>query len=173
MNNSVPIFSAVIGGIILLFGRKLFWLCVAALGFAAGVEMAPHILVQPSPLLQLSFALVLGFLGALLALLLQKLAVGLFGFAAGARLALGLSTMFAGQVNLYWLIALGGGIIGAILLLALFDWAVIVISAILGAYLIAGAITLPPTGATVLVIALAAFGVAVQSAIFRRQRTVA
>jgi len=40
---SVPIVGALIGAVILLFGRKLFWLCVAAVGFAAGVEIAPHL----------------------------------------------------------------------------------------------------------------------------------
>ena len=172
-NASVPIFSAALGAVILLFGRKLFWLCLAALGFAAGVELAPSIMVQPSPLLQLSFALVLGFLGALLALLLQKVAVGLFGFAAGARLALEFSNRFSEHSAYYWLIVLAGGIVGAILLLALFDWALIVASALLGAHLISSVITLPPTGTLILFGALAVFGVIAQAAIFRRGRRAA
>ena len=36
--SSIPIISAAIGAAILLFGRKLFWLFVAALGFALGLE---------------------------------------------------------------------------------------------------------------------------------------
>jgi len=40
MNASIPILSVVIGAVVLLFGRKLFWLCVAAIGFAAGVTLA-------------------------------------------------------------------------------------------------------------------------------------
>ena len=39
MNLPIPILSVVIGVVILFFGRKLFWLCVAAVGFAAGVEV--------------------------------------------------------------------------------------------------------------------------------------
>lgn len=170
MNASLPILSAVLGAIVLLFGRKLFWLCVAAFGFAAGVELAPHVLVQPTPLLQLTFALVLGFVGALLALLLQKIAVGLVGFGAGARLAVELAAAFTGQANYYWLIFFVGGIVGAILFVALFDWALIVLSSLLGAYLILGAITLPKTGATIVLIALTVFGIIVQAAIFRRAR---
>ncbi len=94
MNASLPIISALIGVVVLFFGRKLFWLCVAALGFAAGVELAPHLLHEPTPLLQLTIALVLGFLGALLATLLQKLAIGVVGFAAGGRLAVGIAATF-------------------------------------------------------------------------------
>ena len=63
-----------------------------------------------------------------------------------------------------------GGIVGALLLLALFDWALIFFSAIEGARLIAGSIHLPTTGATVLVVALAVFGIFVQGAMFRSGR---
>src|SRR4029079_7071421 len=87
MHFSVAIVGALIGVVVLFFGRKLFWLCVAAVGFAAGVELAPHLVSQPSPLLALTFALVLGFLGALLAMFLQKLAVAMVGFLGGGKLA--------------------------------------------------------------------------------------
>ena len=170
MNTPLPIFSVLLGGVILFFGRKVFWLCVAAFGFAAGVELAPYVLVQPTPLLQLSLALVLGFAGALLALLLQKIAVGVAGFFAGGRVAIGLAGAFLGNANLNWLTFLIGGFVGAILLISLFDWALIFLSSLLGAYLILGAITLPKTGATMVLIALTVLGVLVQMTIFRRRR---
>ena len=72
MNFSIPIFSILIGVVILFFGRKLFWLCVAAIGFAAGVELAPHLVQDPSALLSLTIALLLGIIGALLALWLVR-----------------------------------------------------------------------------------------------------
>jgi hypothetical protein len=50
-----------------------------------------------------------------------------------------------------------------------FDWALIVMSAVVGAYLIGHTIILPPTGATILFIALAAIGIVVQAAAFRRR----
>ncbi len=53
-------------------------------------------------------------------------------------------------------------------LLALFDWALIIFSAIEGARLIADSVHLPSTGTTILVVALALFGIIVQSAMFRR-----
>ena len=170
MNASLPIVSALLGSIILFFGRKLFWLCVAAFGFAAGVELAPYILGPPTPHLQQTFALVLGFVGALLALLLQKLAIGLVGFGTGGKLALEVSLAFAGHDNYSWLIFLLGGIVGAILFIALFDWALIVLSSLLGAYLILGAIILPKNLATLALIGLTACGFIVQAAILRRRR---
>src|ERR1700719_491488 len=165
MKFPVPIFGLIIGAVILLFGRKLFWLFVAAVGFAAGVELAPHLIQEPSPLLALTFAMVLGFVGALLALFLQKIAIAVAGFLAGGKLAVALAAAFFVQLLHYSVITFViGGIIGAILLLSLFDWALIFLSSIVGAYLIQSAITLPSVGSTTLFIGLAAVGIFVQSA---------
>jgi hypothetical protein len=170
-NTSVPVISALIGAVILFFGRKLFWLCVAALGFAAGVQLAAHVVHEPSALLQLTFALLLGFIGALLALFLQKIAVGLAGFIAGGRFAIGLVATFWVQYTAhYWLTFLIGGILGALLLLLLFDWALIFISSLIGAQLITEALTLPQTGHVLLFTGLVLGGVIVQAMTFRRAR---
>jgi hypothetical protein len=169
LNNSVPILSALIGAIILFFGRRLFWLCVAALGFAAGVQLAAHLGHEPSALLQLTFAVLLGFIGALLALFLQKLAVALAGFIAGGRLAVGLVATFLMQYTAhYWLTFVLGGMIGALLLLLLFDWALIFISSLIGAHLIAEAVVLSQAGHALLFTALVVGGVIVQAIMFRR-----
>ncbi len=167
MNASLPILSAIIGAIILLFGRKLFWLCVAAVGFAAGVEIAPVLAHEPSPVLALTFALVLGFIGALLALFLQKLAIALVGFLAGGKLATAVAATFFVQHMSYSVITfLIGGIVGAILLLLVFDWALIVLSSVVGAYLIQSVVTLPAAGTAILFAALALLGIVVQAITF-------
>ena len=173
MHSSVPIVSACLGLIILLFGRKLFWLCVAAVGFAAGIEFAPHLVHEPSTVLMLTFAVVLGFIGALLALFLQKIAIAIAGFLAGGKLAIGLATaFFVHSEPYYWITFVIGGIVGAVLLLALFDWALIALSSLVGAYLILSAISLPPVGTNILFIALVVIGFVVQAAAMRRGRAI-
>ena len=172
MNLPIPILSVLIGAVILFFGRKLFWLCVAAVGFAAGVEVAPHLIHEPSVVLQLSVAVVFGFIGALLALFLQKVAIAVAGFLAGGKLALALvAAFFVHGANYPGVTFIIGGIIGAILLLSLFDWTLIVLSAVVGAYLICYTIVLPQTGETILFVALAALGIVVQAAAFRGVRS--
>lgn len=172
MNLPVPILSALVGAIVLFFGRKLFWLCVAAVGFAAGIELAPLIAHEPSSLLALSLALVLGFLGAILALFLQKLAIAVFGFVAGGKLAMALSAAFLAPHAMHpAVIFVIGGVIGALLLLSLFDWALILLSSIVGAYLIENAVVLPPMGMAVVFVLLVAVGILIQSASFQRART--
>jgi hypothetical protein len=168
---SVTIVGALIGIIILLFGRKLFWLCVAAVGFAAGVEIAPHLVHEPSPLLALTVALVLGLIGALLALFLQKIAIAVLGFLAGGKLAGAIAAAFLVQyVQHSTIIFLVGGLIGAILLLVLFDWALIVVSSLIGAHLIQSAIVLPPSGSTIVFTGLTVIGILIQAASLQRSQ---
>ena len=168
---SVPIVGALIGVVILFFGRRLFWLCVAAVGFAAGVEIAPHLAHEPSPLLALTIALVFGLIGALLALFLQKIAIALLGFLAGGKLAGAIAAAFFVHYAQYSaIIFVIGGIIGAILLLVLFDWALIVLSSLIGAHLIQSAIVLPSSGSTIIFIGLAVLGIIVQAASMRRSQ---
>lgn len=171
MNFPTPIIGALIGVVILFFGRKLFWLCVAAVGFAAGVEVAPHIVSEPTPLVALTFAIVLGFLGALLALFLQKIAIGVVGFLAGGKLANAIAaTFFVHYAEHTGIIFLIGGIVGALLLLFLFDWALIFVSSVIGAHLVQGVAPLPSTGNAILFVVLVICGVLVQAAAFRRVR---
>lgn len=173
MNLPVPIVGALIGVVILFFGRKLFWLCVAAVGFAAGVEVAPHLIHEPSPIMALTFALVLGFIGALLAIFLQKIAIGVAGFFAGGKLATAIAAAFFVQHAQYFGITfIVGGIIGALLLLLLFDWALIFLSAVVGAHLIQTAVALPPMGTAVLFAVLVLIGVIVQASTLRGRTVV-
>lgn len=169
MHFSVTIVGVLIGILVLFFGRKLFWLCVAALGFAVGVEIAPHLIHQPSAVVALLIAFVFGVLGALLALFLQKVAIAVLGFLAGGKLASAIAAAFFVQYAQYsTIIFVVGGIIGAILLIAVFNWALIVVSSFIGAYLIQSAIVLPPTGSTLVFLGLAIVGIFVQAGAFRK-----
>ena len=173
MEFSTAIVGALIGVVVLFFGRKLFWLCVAAVGFAAGVQIAPHLVHEPSSLMALTIAVVLGLIGALLALFLQKIAIAVLGFLAGGKLAGAIAAAFLVQYAQYSaVIFVVGGIIGAILLLVLFDWALIIVSSLIGAHLIVyqSAIALPQSGSTIVFIGLAVIGILVQAASFRRGR---
>jgi hypothetical protein len=100
---------------------------------------------------------------------LQKIAIAIAGFRpAATRNVLGRTIAEGARYPGVTFIV--GGIIGAILLLAVFDWALIVLSAVVGAYLISHTIVLPPTGATLLFVGLAAIGVIVQASTFRGRR---
>jgi Domain of unknown function (DUF4203) len=161
----------VIGGLLLFFGRKLFWLYVAACGFAVGLTMATRMLgVQPE-WLALLIGLGAGVLGALVAVFFQPLAIGVGGLLAGGFIA----AAIAGGIGLqgdafFWVAFVLGGVLGAILLVALFDWGLIALSSLLGASLIVPALHLPRTTAFVVWLGLLLLGVAVQAALMRPER---
>jgi hypothetical protein len=105
--------------------------------------------------------------------MLQKLAIGIAGFLVGGRLAVAIAAaLWVNHANYSVITFVVGGIIGGLLLVALFDWALIIFSAVEGARLIAGTVHLPSSGTTVLLVGLALFGIFVQAAMFRRTRRV-
>src|SRR4029453_8481917 len=123
MTFPLPIISALVGAALLLFGRRLFWLFVAALGFAIGLQLAPHLSQSPPLWLSLLLSLGLGLIGALLAVMLQKLAIGIAGFLVGGRVAIAIAAaLWVNYAQYSVIIFVLGGIIGALLLVALFDW---------------------------------------------------
>ncbi len=156
------------GGLLLVLGRKLFWLFVAVLGFAAGLTVASRLFhVQPE-WLQLVIGIAAGILGALLAYFLEKAAIAVAGFLGGAYIATSLAISLAGNIGakgdaLNWVLFIVGGIVGAVLAVALFDWALIILSSLAGALLIIEGLKL--TGPVGWLIALGLFivGVVIQS----------
>jgi len=165
------LFSIVTGALILFFGRKLFWLFVAAVGFAIGFQTATYLFREPSPWIVLLISLGVGILGALLAILFQKVAIALAGFVAGGRLAVALAAMFFARHGEYLgVIFLIGGILGAIFLLALFNWAIILLSAVEGGRLIVSGFVLAQPGCTIVFAALLLTGTVVQASMLRRSQ---
>src|SRR5439155_22203574 len=97
-------------------------------------------------------------------------AVALLGCMAGSKLARAIAAAFFVHYAQYsTFIFLIGGVVGAILQLALFDWALIVVSSLIGAHLIQSAIVLPESGSTIVFIGLVIIGILVQAASFRRR----
>ena len=73
----------VVGVALLFFGRRLFWLFVAGVGFLYGLRFAPTLVQGGSELALLLVAVFCGVIGALLAVFAQKIAVGIAGFCIG------------------------------------------------------------------------------------------
>jgi hypothetical protein len=116
-------------------------------------------------------ALGCGVVGALLAIVLQKVAIAIAGFIAGGRVAWALAAaFFVEHAHYRGITFVIGGILGALLLLALFDWVLILLSSVEGAHLISNGITLPEKGELILFLALAIIGVIVQGSVLRRSR---
>ncbi|MBA3960685.1 MAG: DUF4203 domain-containing protein [Chthoniobacterales bacterium] len=168
---AIPVFSILLGAALLLFGRRLFWLFVAAVGFGIGFELTPHLMQHPPTWLTLAVALGLGVLGAILAVVLQKIAIAVAGFLVGGHVATALFAAFVAAPGQSFSIAfLLGGIIGALLLLAVFGWALIVFSSLAGAQLISSNLHLPSSGTAIVFLGLTIIGIVFQASLQRRRR---
>ncbi len=154
----------IVGALLLILGRRLFWLFVACVGFVVGYRYGPQFLTTPSELTVLLVAVGVGLLGAVLAVLFQHLAVAVAGFAAGGLLATHLcATLHYVPRGPDWLAYVVGGLFGAILLLAMFDWAVILLSSFVGAAIIMEWATFDPLINGILFLGMIAAGVLIQA----------
>src|SRR5690348_12988135 len=72
---NLPFLPSIVVGLLLLFlGRKLFWLFVGAVGFLVGVEVAAT-LFPHQPDWSLIVGLILGLIGAVIAIFVQKISI--------------------------------------------------------------------------------------------------
>ena len=159
------IYIDILAGLVLLFaGRRLFWLFVACIGFASGYHYAQQILSVHSPALILILSIAVGALGAVIAIFFQKAAIVIAGFAAGGYIGLNLIDQFSRlSTQMIWLPYIIGGIIGALILYFIFDWALIFLSTLTGAILIVQAVSFSPSVEIVLFIFLILVGAAIQA----------
>jgi len=158
-----------LGGLLLVAGRRVFWIFVGAAGFLSGTEVAARVASGAAEWVVLVIGLAFGLAGLVLSLFVQKLAVAAAGFVMGSyavhRLILTLPVGWAG-----WELAapLAGGILGALLVLLLFDWALIVLSSLAGAALIMQVFSPGPYLSFLLFAFLTAAGIAFQSGLLIR-----
>ncbi len=162
----------IIGILLLALGRKLFWLFVGAVGFVLANQFAAQFMQGQPDNVVIVFALIVGLVGAVLAMFLKKAALGVAGFFAGGyllwRLALFNGWDAAGMSP--WVYFLVGGVLGSALINTFFTWALIILSSIGGAALICESVRLSPQVSSALCVGLAVAGVLFQLGILRKIR---
>ncbi|MEO8168382.1 MAG: hypothetical protein ABI623_09045, partial [bacterium] len=119
----ISLFPIILGILLLFFGRKLFWLFIGASIFMAVMALAPHYFPHHDSLI-FYIAVGVGVVAAVAGIFLQKLALRVAGFLAGGFLFFSLWGDFSTLNALpWWLPFVVGGVLGAILLSVLFEWA--------------------------------------------------
>jgi hypothetical protein len=158
------ILEIALGIALLIAGNRLFWLFVGAMGFILGLYLAGLLFKGQPEWVFIVASLALGLIGAALARIFQQLMVVLAGFVAGGYIISSLITMFHFNIPvnpqiLFFLC----GLIGAALVTSLFEWAVIILSSITGATLVANNLSLVQQTTAILILVLVAIGVAIQA----------
>jgi hypothetical protein len=168
--NQMVIVNLLLGIVLLLLGRRLFWLFVGVAGFLVGMEMAERFVADTQGM-KLLIAIAAGILGAVIAIFLKKAAIAIAGFVIGGCIAIELLRAFAlfpkalagMQGTPFSAPYIIGGIIGAVLLFILFDWGLIVLSSLSGASLIVHNITFQSQAIPLLFVILVVVGILVQA----------
>ena len=161
-----PIADIVAGAVLLVLGRKLFWLFVAIAGFYLGFEVARGLAAEQPAWLLWAIAIAAGLIGALLAMLMQRVGFALGGFYAGGYIALLAVERFApGTIEVAAFLI--GGVIGAVLAALLMDWAIVVLSCLVGAALVVPVFALPPLASALVYGGLVAVGIILQAQLMR------
>lgn len=160
---------------LLAAGRRLFWLFVGATGFILGTQVVIRTFQGPE-WLGVVVGIVVGLIFAALAVFIRGAAIGIAGFIAGASILVGLAGVFTqntgGSSLLLYIV---GGILGVVLILLLFNWALIILSSLGGAALLsrelvsAGLLQRPLAGAVF--VSLAILGIVIQATAMRREKS--
>jgi hypothetical protein len=158
-----------LGLAMLTAGRNLFWLFLGIVGFILGFDVAERLFHGPQGAIFV-IAVVAGIACALAAVLLQKSAILAGGFIAGGYLLPALLKEFgANSGHYYWLLFIAGGIAGAFLMQMFFDWALIVLSSVVGSELVMRATHFGPQLRKVLFVFLLVFGIVIQAGLLKKR----
>jgi hypothetical protein len=158
----ISLFPIILGMLLLFLGRKIFWLFVGAVAFIAALTIIPKYATIQQPTL-FYVALAVGVFAATAGVFVQKIVLRGAGFIAGGYVFFGLWERFVTSESLpWWLPFVIGGVLGALLLSFLFDWAMIILSSLTGAFLIVQALAIERNTQLGLLVVLAIIGIIVQ-----------
>lgn len=160
-----------LGCIVLLAGRNIFWLFIGLAGFLVGTELAEIWLVGQPKWLIISTAVAVGLIGALLSILYQRVAFALGGFYAASYLALVFSVRLGFDATPISVVLIAG-LFGAILAALLMDWAIIFLSSLAGAAAIVSVVAADPATEAVLFSVLVIIGVVEQWTVLSRREVI-
>ncbi len=161
----VAVVLLVLGVVVLVYGRRLFWAFGALVGFLIGLAVAPGLLgsIDPNirPLIIFALAVLLAVVAASLQRTIIQIAGGI-GFAM-----VGWSLLANATDTVRYGVTLVMFVVGLLLALRLSDWGVLLASALLGAVAIINAlgsfIDIPTGISAIVFLALAGFGIYQQS----------
>jgi hypothetical protein len=165
----IGVVSLLIGSGLLLLGRKLFWYLSGAVGFLIGLEIARRI-TFPSELMLILAALALGLVFALMAVFLESVLIVVVGFLGGGVTLVRVLGILGWENRLGDVVAfVVGGVLGAILIVWLFNAALIAISSLAGASLIVSGLPIQALERPLIFWALAILGIMIQAIALSRE----
>ena len=167
----IQIITVIAGLALLALGRKLFWLGVGIIGFMVGLTLALQWADNRTGWVVIIVAVLAGIIGAVLASLAQKIAVGLAGFLLGGYMVAWVLQLLGIRLEVWmWVLLIIGGIVGAVIALSLLEPALIGLTAVAGATLVAQALNFGPIISVLLFVILLVIGIVIQAKMLPQSR---
>jgi hypothetical protein len=163
------VINLVLGTALLVAGRKLFWLFIGVIGFITGIQLAARFFNGPE-WTAILIGVIVGIIFAVLAVFIEALAIGVAGFIAGGFILTTFTSMLGlNEGLLFWVIYAIGGVIGILLVMFLFDWALITLSSLAGASLIVQSLSSGGGSGSFIFLLLFIAGVVIQGLTLQRE----
>jgi hypothetical protein len=141
--SSMLVVRGVIGGIFLFLGRELNFLFAASMAAFIGLRLTPILPLEWPQWSHYAFIGVLALLAAAITIIKQRVGYFLSGFLVGSSFLM--EYYEPGVLTLPLLPFLVGGVIGSVTLGIFTEWALVLISCLVGAYFITSMFTLSST----------------------------
>lgn len=159
------------GAVLLVAGRRVYWLLVGLVGFVVGFALAAELMKGPDWLILVA-GLVAGLLASVLAVLFQKIVLAVAGFLiAGLAVVWWSGQMGWGEPWWVWALTIAAGILGAALTRTVFEVALALLASVFGATLVLEALQRPATQTSLWFVILVVGGVVMQLLVTRRRRS--
>ena len=162
------IVRGVIGAVLLFLGRELNFIFAGAMAALIGFRLTPLLPPQWPWWSDTAFMITLALIAAIVVLLNERVGYFVSGFLAGGFL---LVEYYAPNVlSVPWLPFVIGGVIGSLILGLLTEWALILVSAAIGASYILNLFVLNPTAEVLVGAGLFIIGALTQVIIMQAQK---
>jgi len=162
------IVRGVLGGILLFLGHELNFLFAGGMAALIGFRLTPLLPSQWPGWSYYAFIVGLAAIAAVIPIINERVGYFLSGFLAGSYF---LVEYYApGVLTLPLLPFVVGGVIGSLIIGMFTDWALIIVSCLVGAYYVTNLFTLSPTAETLVGAGLFILGALTQAIIMRMQK---
>ena len=160
--------KGIIGGIVLFLGRELNFLFAGAMAFLIALRLTPMLPSQWPDWTEWAFMIGLGVIAALLTFVDERGGFVISGFLAGGFVAAEWYTPDMLVIPVLPFIL--GGVLGALVIGLFTDWALIIISSLIGGYYLTTLFRLAQTPRILITAGLIIIGALVQAIIMRQQK---
>lgn len=165
----MDVIRGAIGGILLFLGRELNFLFAGSMAALIGLRLTPLLPSQWPQWSDYAFMGGLALIAAAITIIYERLGYFLSGFLAGGLFLV--EYFVPGVLTLPLPLFIIGGVIGSLVIGIFTEWALMIVSCLIGAYYVTNLFTLSPTAEILVGSGLFIVGAVTQAIIMRMQKT--